>query len=493
MSSIDRSTPIPAYFQLKEYLKQQIQAGTWQPGEKIPTEAELCERFNISRTPVRQALKELVFEGLLTRTAGRGTFVAQQVDAQPRDAPNTLNVVVSDERWYDPLERAAEIWNRDHPDAPIKLDFTQVPLGKLRSYLVEAVGRGNAPDISLLDSVWVAGFADRHYIRPLTDISSTWGLNHQENFFSALLAANRFNDRLYSMPITADTNGLWYRRDWFELEGLTPPTTWSELLSVGHHFQQPEVRQRYEVAQYPMVLVGGRSGGETTTYQLLPFLWAAGGDLIADDQVVLDSPESQQALDFLASLVQAEKLVSPEVVDYAWDEAARMFANGKVALAIGGSYESFFIRAQAGWDDAAFLEKVGFGPIPAAPGKKPAALVGGMSYVIYNQSQSPIEALELLDLASSEEISSSFNVQTGHYPPLIKAVENLSNAGSGFLTEAASLLEIARPRPSHPDYARVSEQFQLLVENCLAGRISAAQAVPRTAERISAITGLPLA
>lgn len=488
MSPINRNIPIPAYFQLKEYIKQQIQDGVWQPGEKIPTEAELCETYNISRTPVRQALKELVFEGLLTRTAGRGTFVAPQTDTP---SSITLNVVVSDERWYEPLERAVELWNREHPGNLIKLNFTQVALGDLRTYLVEAVGQGTAPDISLLDSVWVAGFVDRHYLQPITDINPNWVSDHQENFFTSLLAANLYNNIQYSMPITADVSGLWYRRDWLEAEGLAPPVSWDELLSIGHHFQQPDVRQRYGIGQHPMVLVGGRSGGETTTYQMLPFLWAAGGDLIADNHVVLDSPESQQALSFLASLVQTEKLVSPEVANYAWDEAARVFAKGKAVLAIGGSYESFFIRAQAGWDDATFLKKVGFGPIPAAPGKQPAVLVGGMSYVIFRQSKVPVEALGLLDVASSEEILGSFSVHTGHYPPLIKAVKNLSQAGNRFLSEAASLLEIARPRPAHPDYARVSEQFQWLVETCLTGQVSVAQAVPRAAESIAAITNLP--
>ena len=207
--------------------------------------------------------------------------------------------------------------------------------------------------------------------------------------------------------------------------------------------------------------------------------------------MLLASPESKQALSVLASLVQIENLVSPEVVDYSWDEAARKFGQGKAALAIGGSYESYFIQTQAGWDDVTFLEKAGFGPVPAAPGKQSAVLVGGMSYVIYRQSKFPAEALGLLGLASSEEILVPFSVHTGHYPPLIKAVQNLSKAGNGFLTEAASLLEIARPRPAHPDYSRASEQFQWLVENCLTGRVSAAQAVPRAAERIAAITNLP--
>jgi ABC-type glycerol-3-phosphate transport system substrate-binding protein len=491
MSPIDRKTPIPAYFQLQEFLRKQIQDGVWLPGEKIPTEEELCESYNLSRTPVRQALKELVFEGLLTRTAGKGTFVSLPAGGPGGTGVKTLNVVVSDDRWYEPLEQAAAVWNHDRPDNRITLNFTQVPLGKLRAHLVEAVGRGKAPDISLLDSVWVAGFADRHYIQPLTDIHLNWGSIRHEKFFTTRLAAFSYNNTLYSMPISTDTSGLWYRRDWLEMEGLTPPVTWDELLSVGHHFKQPEVRQRYGLDSHPLVLVGGRSGGETTTYQLLSFLWAAGGDLIANDYVVLDSPENKQALTFLASLVQTEALVSPDVVNYPWDGAARVFAAGKAVLAIGGSYESFFIRTQAGWDEATFLEKVGFGPIPAAAGQQPSALLGGMSYVIYNQSQFPVEAAGLLSLASSEEILGSFNVNTNHYPPLLKEVQNLSPTGNEFLAEAASLLEIARPRPAHPDFARVSEQFQLLVENCLTGRSSPTQAVPNTAERIAAITGLP--
>lgn len=62
---IDRDVPIPAYYQLKQLIKEQIQQGQLQPGDRLPTEAELCEQYNLSRTPVRQALQELVFEGLL--------------------------------------------------------------------------------------------------------------------------------------------------------------------------------------------------------------------------------------------------------------------------------------------------------------------------------------------------------------------------------------------------------------------------------------------
>ncbi len=73
---LDRTSPIPLYVQLKNALEAQIESGQWKPGHRIPGEAELCQLFNVSRAVVRQALKEMTYEGLITRQKGRGTFVA---------------------------------------------------------------------------------------------------------------------------------------------------------------------------------------------------------------------------------------------------------------------------------------------------------------------------------------------------------------------------------------------------------------------------------
>ncbi len=75
--AIQKDSPLPLYFQLKELLRQEVESGRWQPGQQIPSEAELCEAFGISRTVVRQALRELEYQGLLYREQGKGTFVAQ--------------------------------------------------------------------------------------------------------------------------------------------------------------------------------------------------------------------------------------------------------------------------------------------------------------------------------------------------------------------------------------------------------------------------------
>jgi GntR family transcriptional regulator len=73
---VDRDSPIPYYAQLKESLREEIDSGNWRPGDLLPGEPELCRDFDVSRTVVRQALKELTYEGLIVRRKGKGTFVA---------------------------------------------------------------------------------------------------------------------------------------------------------------------------------------------------------------------------------------------------------------------------------------------------------------------------------------------------------------------------------------------------------------------------------
>lgn len=77
MSSILSENPVPLYIQLKELITKQIKEGIYSPGEKLCSERELCELYSVSRITVRQALNELDKEGLIYRTHGKGTFVAQ--------------------------------------------------------------------------------------------------------------------------------------------------------------------------------------------------------------------------------------------------------------------------------------------------------------------------------------------------------------------------------------------------------------------------------
>ena len=68
---------VPNYFRLESHLRESIRNGDLKPGDPIPPESQLCQQFSVSRTTVRQALSRLVYDGLIDRHRGRGSFVAE--------------------------------------------------------------------------------------------------------------------------------------------------------------------------------------------------------------------------------------------------------------------------------------------------------------------------------------------------------------------------------------------------------------------------------
>ncbi len=67
--------PTPLYYQLKNILKPKILSNELKGNRRLPSEAELCAEYNVSRATVRQALSELMKDGLIYRDRGKGTFV----------------------------------------------------------------------------------------------------------------------------------------------------------------------------------------------------------------------------------------------------------------------------------------------------------------------------------------------------------------------------------------------------------------------------------
>lgn len=76
-ANLSQDNNIPLYFQLENLIKRCISSGLVKPGDLLPSEAELCRSFGISRSTVRQAIGELEEEGLVIRHQGKGTFIAE--------------------------------------------------------------------------------------------------------------------------------------------------------------------------------------------------------------------------------------------------------------------------------------------------------------------------------------------------------------------------------------------------------------------------------
>jgi GntR family transcriptional regulator len=86
---LNSSEAIPLYQKLRDILRKQVEEGRFLPGQAIPSERNLCQQYQISRITVRQAIAEMINEGILYRQQGKGTFVA------PRKVNQGLSRIVT--------------------------------------------------------------------------------------------------------------------------------------------------------------------------------------------------------------------------------------------------------------------------------------------------------------------------------------------------------------------------------------------------------------
>lgn len=112
---LNKNTPIPLYYQLEALILEEIENGTYPPGSMIPTEKELSQMFDISRTTVRQAIMDLVQKERLYRTKSKGTFVAY-----PKTSQDFMRTIMS----YDDDVRAS---GKTPSTEVLKLEVVNLP------------------------------------------------------------------------------------------------------------------------------------------------------------------------------------------------------------------------------------------------------------------------------------------------------------------------------------------------------------------------------
>ena len=108
------NVPIPRYVQLADLMRQRIAKARWAPGDMLPSIESLMREFDVARVTIRQAIRLLADEGLLSPQRGRGTFVTEAagrkrklvvettldklVEMYRGDTPDLSNIVESDEQ-----------------------------------------------------------------------------------------------------------------------------------------------------------------------------------------------------------------------------------------------------------------------------------------------------------------------------------------------------------------------------------------------------------
>ena len=474
VNQLDSESPLPLYHQLRSLLLERITSGEFLPGERIPTEHELCDAYGVSRTTAGQALSLLVDEGVVDRARRRGTIVSPGWRSTPEGS--ALRMVMSDEIRADQIRASID------PARNVSIEV--VPYDMIHEHLMRAVAEGNAPDVAMIDHVWIAEFAESHMIYPLDELNPAWvnGLI-ADDLHPSVASGFRYENSMYAIPEEINLAGIWYDTAALDSIGVDVPQTWDDLTTAATLLRDTGTMR------YPISLPGGEAARETTTYCLAAML-ASNDASIMNETVNLDTQNAVAVLRLIRRFI-TDGLTDPEAISNGWLEGPRLLAAGEAAVNIGGSYEIEHIAQRADIPLESVGDRFAFAPFPGGPSGQPATVIGGMGHVVFRQSSDPLRAMDLVEAMMGEPALA--RRAEGHWtiPPLNSAVRP-GSPESRFINATIEMLPNARTRPIVSGYQPVTRQLQRLVQSVITGSIRPASAAERTAEFIAAITDTEL-
>jgi multiple sugar transport system substrate-binding protein len=324
------------------------------------------------------------------------------------------------------------------------------------------------PDVLQLDVVWTPEFAGAGWILPLDRFHPD-----TDRFFAATVAANRWSGRLYALPWFVDVGMLYWRTD---LLGR-PPETMAEL--------EADARQGMASGTpYGFVWQGARYEGLVTVFT--EFLGAYGGAILdASGRVVVDSPAAVRALDAMCKDVQSG-LVPEAALTWQEEQTRFAFETGDAVFMRNWPYAAPLLADPR---ESRVAGRFAVAPMPAAPGGRSTAALGGSQLAVNAYSDQPDAAYALVEFLLEPEQELERARVVGQYPPLkgLYGTPELDGALGADSAALGRIVEGATPRPVTPVYSQLSEVLQIALHRALTGQAEPAAALADAAGQMRAV------
>jgi len=326
----------------------------------------------------------------------------------------------------------------------VKVVHQQIPRAQFMAKLLQEASARNLPDLTLVDNPDLQQIAATGGLVSLSQAGlSTDGL------YPSIVDAGKFQGQTYGIAPGVNGLALYYNKDLLSKAGLTPPSTWDELVADAKKLTSPP---RYGMAFSAV-------GTEEGSFQFEPFFWTAGADLAK-----LDSPQAVQALTLWKTLVD-QGSASKSVVTWTQADINDQFAAGNVAMMVNGPWQLPTLNAKTGLN-------FGIVPIPIpSPTAKPVTPLGGEVWTVgHSTTAREQKALAVVKCLLSADRSAEWSKDAGYIPSNQAAAAQLATSNPQL---AAFVAEVATARSRTAElgvkYPKVSEALYNAMQACLAG------------------------
>jgi ABC-type glycerol-3-phosphate transport system substrate-binding protein len=346
----------------------------------------------------------------------------------------------------------------------IKVEVTTIPYPEYQQRLLTAVQGGNAPDVSTIDQIWVAAFAEAGAIDPLDDLAKKSGIT-ADAFFPGAWASADYGAKLWGVPFNVDVwQFSFYNADLLKAAGVDPKSiaTFDGLAAAG--------KKLTGSGKYGIGLFAHK--GEDTVVVMDSFIFSNGGKVLNENgSCGLTSAASVGALKYLQSLAP----FAPQgIANAASGDMRELFLNGSLAIEFWPALEQPTLqKSKINWD---FVDGT------APEGKKPIGTFGGWNLVMYKSSPHKEAAWKFIQFLTREDVNGKV---VDLIPANIKAADAFLKANRKGPDKILEHLNNAAPRPLSPHYLEVSDIQVSLAQDVFAG-MDAAEAAAKACKAIDA-------
>jgi len=363
-----------------------------------------------------------------------------------------------------------------------KVDLKVFSELEVRSKVVlDLATRAGKYEVVEVDNMYVPEFVENGWLIPLDPyIKPEY---HLEDILKSYIATNSWEGKLYALPIYAESTNLFYRRDWFEEDGIKPPDTMKELEEVASHFTEPD-KKRYGIA------LRGLRGEGMNVYIWTGFLRAFGGKFLDENwEPVFNSAEGVKATRFYKKLLT--EYAPPGASSFSWDHVASALAYGRVAMIIDASDIYNVIRDK----NPEMIDKIGYAMVPAGPnGRYPSVFSSGWGISKWTTERERKAAAEFIQWATSKKMQIDMTKETGILSATYASVLNSPTYQEQYRkmpkpTWGTILLksaEIALPnyRPRIPEWRGMGNIIGVWLEKIFAGEVDVQEGLNKAAKEV---------
>src|SRR4051812_20997705 len=293
---------------------------------------------------------------------------------------------------------------REHPDIRVEQRRTPDAADQRHQLYVQWLNAGASdPDILQLDAIWTPEFAAAGWILPLDQFGPDTA-----SFFPSTIQANRWRDSLFALPWFVDVGMLYWRTD------LVPsaPNTLGELVSFAKR-----ARQEHRL-KYGLVWQGARYEGLITNF--VEYLGAYGGQILDGGRVGVNSEAGRVALNEMRNEIYRDGIVPSAVLTWHEEESRFAFQNGESAFMRNWPYAVGLMRDSA---QSKVAGKFSVAAMPAGPGGRPTAALGGAQLAINRHTESPEAAWAVIDYLTQPEQMRERARVVGQFPSRVALYE----------------------------------------------------------------------